>query len=100
MLLLRANNKSAGKCQALLVVIVTGNPGVFQGYPYPSKPVPAARVGVLWVCGFKNPCRVSQKIQIYLYYIGIQLCVQTCNRYTLEWRVIDNLAVKMLGLVD
>jgi hypothetical protein len=31
------------------LVIVTGNPGVFQGYPYPypSKPVPPSRVRVL-----------------------------------------------------
>ena len=30
---------------ALSIVIVTGNPGVFQGYPdpYPSKPIPATR---------------------------------------------------------
>jgi len=29
----------------LYIVIVTGNPGVFQGYPYPypSKPVPATK---------------------------------------------------------
>ena len=32
----------------LTLVIVTGNPGVFQGYPYPypSKPIPATRVRV------------------------------------------------------
>ena len=32
----------------LFVVIVTGNPGVSQGYPYPypQKPLPPARVRV------------------------------------------------------
>jgi len=36
---------AGGRSQWGWVVIVTGNPGVFQGYPYlyPRKPVPATK---------------------------------------------------------